>query len=413
MSSIAFIGTEGAGKTVLLAALAKTFGGTDETKPIFIPADGTTLKHVEHVWATLSSGDWPPSTPAGQRIDLAWSLRFPASAGGIQEIPIRAWDVAGQDIRLLFDQEQIRSSNLGAELTGLADYLREADVIVYVVNLRDFLGEPDPNRRASNQASIKTAMDVLHVNGAPKQFCLAFTQADQYAEELARVGGPAGAAREHLPHVYNAYLRGGEGVLALAAVYDTVIVRDARGKTLRVPAQKFRSSGLTKLLDWMIAAASSADQARAKVVATQQAAEERAKLRKAAKTFGKWVAAAVICIGLFWRWNSYETSKGRIRRALHRAEVQEINTLDRCDWVYYPWNDSITFRNRSEYTLTNVVLTVTYTLNGQTGTFQLSTAEIGPQGSCEWDGENVPALSHDFDAGPIYTSYSWTCDQTN
>ena len=246
---MALVGTEGSGKTVLTCVLAKRFSCPDHNGVFLEPGNPSTLKYVERVWATLTSREWPPSTSPGELFKLKWILHLP---NGLKS-ELHLIDVAGQDIRKLFDDDEPARDQLLSpldELHRLRRYCRRADIVLFLVNLRDFVGEGDPDRRAANEAAMKFAMDRVLADGSSRRAILVLTQTDQYADHLKQQGGWQNLTRQAMPYIYSAHLQSGRvPVLGVAAVMDTVVRDGPDGTPHRVPAPDFRSEGLDQLLN--------------------------------------------------------------------------------------------------------------------------------------------------------------------
>lgn len=249
--TIAVIGMEGSGKTVLATTLAKRLCTIDARGVFLNPKGVKTLKYVERVWGILQSGDWPPSTVPGEKFELEWKLNIV----GEQECDLRLIDVAGQDLRLLFGEEQIYSvDSLPAHLQALAEYCRSADIILFLVNLKDFCGEGDAERRTANEAAIKSAMDYLTTVGHRRRVCLVLTQADLYKELAHERGGWLALVKQVIPYVFNAHVAIKKMVVhPIAAVAETRIVVDGDGRPRQVPVAQFRSAGFGGLVNWLTA----------------------------------------------------------------------------------------------------------------------------------------------------------------
>ena len=247
--NIAIIGMQASGKTVLATTLAKRLSTIDE-KGVFLNPQGVkTLKYVEGVWHTLQSGDWPPSTPPGELFELKWKFQIV----GELECDVRLIDAAGQDLRLLFEGEQIHSvDSLPGNLQALAAYCRAANIILFLINLGDFIGQGNPEQRTANQAAIKEAMDTLGGDGRPRRICLVLTQMDRYQDHARERGGWLELANEAVPYVFSAYVRARQvTVYPVSAVANTEVVEDGDGTPRRVPIACFRSEGLDDLVIWL------------------------------------------------------------------------------------------------------------------------------------------------------------------
>jgi hypothetical protein len=249
LPSIAIIGTEGSGKTVLTVTLAKRLS-TIDARGVFLNPQGVgTLKYVEKVWQTLQQGDWPPSTPPGSLFQLRWKLEIV----GDVESEVRLVDAAGQDLRLLFGDDRVADlGSLPDTLRQLTEYCRCANIVLFLINLRDFIGQGNPQQRTENEAAIKGAMDYLNANGGGKRFCLIFTQVDLYRQLAASRGSWRALAEEAIPYVYAAYIKSKQmPVFLVSAVNKTRVTVDDSGVPLRMPEPGFGSDGFDKVVDWM------------------------------------------------------------------------------------------------------------------------------------------------------------------
>lgn len=247
--SIAIIGTEGSGKTVLTTTLAKRLSTIDSRGVFLNPQGVATLKYVERIWQILQDGEWPPSTPPGKHFELRWKLEVV----GELESEVRLIDAAGQDLRLLFGDDRIsKLATLPDALRTVAEYCRAADIVLFLVNLKDFVGEGDSRQRTDNEAAIKGAMDYLSEDGNPRTFSVVFTQVDLYKDVAERSGGWSNIAKTAIPYVHGAYLRGGDvPIFPVSAVNATRVTVDESGVPLRVPVPGFGSDGLDDVIEWL------------------------------------------------------------------------------------------------------------------------------------------------------------------
>jgi hypothetical protein len=244
MKHIAIIGTEGSGKTVLLTVLAKRFG-TYEPNRIFMNPTGKTLRVVETNWNRLNKGQWPKSNIAGAKfIDLQWSCKTPSG----EEFDLRAIDCAGQDLRRLFDE------NPPEALAPLAEYVLSAQVVLFLINPSDFIGEADEVQVIENYAAIKDAMDQLQQEG--RCCALVFTQEDLHQNLVQEHGDWRNVAKDIVPAVHGGNLTADVAVFSVSAVSDTEVANTPDGHAMRVPKLNFQSTGLDQVMDWIVASAS-------------------------------------------------------------------------------------------------------------------------------------------------------------
>lgn len=249
MCSIAIVGTEGSGKTVLLTVLAKACAKKRDAQSYFMdPQDAKTAKYVEHAWGTIKNGEWPPSTSPGELFNLRWKLHVNSQA-----CDIRLLDIAGQDLRRLFADDQIdRVDSLHEQLRKLAEYLQSAEIVLFLINLKDFEGEADSLKKLENQWAIKYAMDWLAKQPDRREFALVFTQADLYREYGNRPGGWSSVAEQYLNFIYGAHLQGGNvPIFPVSAIPNTKVVVGVNSVPRRVPELPFRPQGLGGLLKWI------------------------------------------------------------------------------------------------------------------------------------------------------------------
>ena len=247
MPNVAIVGTEGSGKTVFITTLAKRFSADNPLGAFMNPQGRKTIQYVEQVWHTLVNAEWPPSTSPGELFDLRWTIHWQDGLVG----DIRLVDCAGQDLRLLFADEQASSESIPDHLKQLAEYCKSADVMLLMVNLKDFIGENNDERRTANEWAIKYALDLWSQKGASARIAVVFTQVDQYQDVIDRYGGWKAVIKAHLPYVYGAHFRTGEIVaMAVASVSDTQVVADGDFPR-RVPARDFQSTGLNEMVKWI------------------------------------------------------------------------------------------------------------------------------------------------------------------
>lgn len=244
--SVAMIGTEGAGKTVLTAVLAKRLGNP-ESGMFFNPQGPRTLKHVEKVWNILQGGDWPEGNPAGELFELQWKLEI----DGYYVSDVRFIEAPGNEFRSLFEGEQYDKPST-PELRSLAEYCGQSEIVIFLVNLADFIGKKGWDSKASNESAIKAAMDTLSQSGRIRRFCIVITQADLYEGEAELLGDWNAVLKAYLGNVYGAYVQGGKArVFPVSAVCDTIVRDDGGGRMVRVPKAGFSSNGLGDFIDWL------------------------------------------------------------------------------------------------------------------------------------------------------------------
>lgn len=300
---IALIGTEGAGKTVLVTVLAKRLA-TPQNGVWLNPQGAKTGKEIEKNWNTLRRGEWLPSTPAGTLFDLKWELRV-----GDREYPMKVIDSAGQDLRRLFSDDGFGDPNLSDQDLLFIDYIRSATVLLVLVNLRDFIGEPDENRVIENAFTLKGLLDQLKADKEERQVVFLFTAYDQYETTIKKDYGTVwNFFEKELSYLYHAHISGKPvKCFPVAAVAETEAKVDSDGISRRVPAHDFRSQGLEPFVQWLAEAVSddidkqeqekiAAEQARVSELRRQNLKKNMRILKKIAAIIVA-IAAVVIVIG--------------------------------------------------------------------------------------------------------------------
>lgn len=311
MPNIAVVGTDGSGKTVFITTLAKRFSTDNALGAFMDPRTRRTVLYVEQAWETLSNSEWPASTSPGELFDLRWQIKWGWLAGDIRLV-----DCAGHDLRLLFAgaDEQTPVENLPSHLKELREYCLSAHILLLMINLKDFMGESNVERRVANEWALKYLLDswTCRTRG---RCALVFSQVDQYKAEVHREGGWKAVVKRYLPNVYGAHLGNGNiAVMAVASVNETTVTSDGH----RVPARGFSSHGLEAMVTWIgqqIRSVVEEEQQREaeeqrqsaiqrqQEVLTAQEDDERKKRREQEVAFGKHLGRAgksLAVLGIFY-----------------------------------------------------------------------------------------------------------------
>ncbi|MDR0337731.1 MAG: hypothetical protein LBI18_11640 [Planctomycetaceae bacterium] len=244
---IAIVGTEGSGKTILASVLVKRMSSNIEE--VFLhPRSWETAEYVEKVWNALNNGEWWKSTEAGCTFELQWSLHI-----GRLTVPMKLIDSAGQDLRELFSKDTYKQKNLSGIQRELLDYIQNASIVILVVNLLHFRGEPDNLKRKQNEFVLKEVIDMFAADPKHQDIAVVFTAWDLYHADITKnYSNFTNYLQKELPLLYNAMRLGhqsGDSIhyFPVAAVMDTELIDN-----VRVPKPNFRSGGLNTLSDWLI-----------------------------------------------------------------------------------------------------------------------------------------------------------------
>ena len=252
MKKVAIVGVEGSGKTVMLAGLGELYSHSDENGYFLGPKNYQTASYVAEKIARMRRGEWPMATADDVMQGLDWALR---QRRGDHERPrdvceVSCLDFAGEVYRAAFGIRQSAPPHLGDEVLKLKDYIRAADGVIVLINLRDVIvrGEHEPRVQEAmwiTNGILSYALEERSGRKAPRA-AIVLSQADSYADTIKACGGPKGVLAKYLPHVANNYYW--LDIMAVSAVDKTVL--DDNGNV--VPAPDFQPTQLRMIMDWIL-----------------------------------------------------------------------------------------------------------------------------------------------------------------
>ena len=253
MKKVAIVGVEGSGKTVMLAGLGDLYSQADENGYFLAPRNFQTASYVAEKVARMRKGTWPTATAEDVMQGLDWTLRQRQGSGRrpADVCEVSCLDFAGEVYRRAFGIRQGQMPpNVVDEVSSLKNYIRDADDLIVLINLRDIIvqGVHEPRVQEAmwiTNEILSYALDVQDGRKTPRA-AIVLSQADSYAETIRSCGGAKGVLARYLPHVANNY--DWLDILALSAVDKTTL--DDNGNV--VPAPDFRSTQLRQLMDWVL-----------------------------------------------------------------------------------------------------------------------------------------------------------------
>lgn len=294
MARIAIVGTRESGKTTLMTVLAKAYQ-TKGTNDFFLRAmNAETMAFTERNWRRLTQDlDWPLPTPPGKLPELRWALQ--RDDGSAHEITLV--DFAGEIFRAIFGRHNltdpvIRNRVALDQIQGpLLAHLDQAEVVLLLVNLRDFVNDRDFDQAMETQWSLRGALDYLQPR-LGQRIALVFTQIDQYPQLVNGRSSWTAVLQEHLGHTQIAESYPGISCFGVAAVPETTMDHDANGKPFPRPAPNFQSWHLEDLMSFLsqisrVIMANQEAQARAAEALKAKADEDAGRV-----LFAKWAMAA-------------------------------------------------------------------------------------------------------------------------
>ncbi len=245
---VAVLGLEGSGKTVLLATLAKRFGQAGHDVLHLVPGRDT-AKYCDETWATLQSGHWPRPTFTNEILHYSWTVRRPKRF----PFDLMAADVSGRALRQIFGPGTARDTPLPSHLALIRHIYRQADRLLLLVNIGDFVGQRDADQRRDNLSTLLNAVRRLNPERT-KKTAIAITQFDRYQPLIAKYGGLDAFLDREVGSIHIELLHGRPvDTLPVSAVHDTRTVFDENGDVMATPSPGFRSDGLNRLMEWLTA----------------------------------------------------------------------------------------------------------------------------------------------------------------
>ncbi len=251
MKKVAIVGVEGSGKTVMLAGLGELYARADENGYFLAPKNFQTASYVSGKISRMRKGKWPMATPEDVLQGLDWTLRQRRGDGQrpVDVCEVSCLDFAGEVYRYAFVRQGAVPTSLEDEVASLKSYVRSADDLIVLINLRDIIvmGEYDSRVQEAmwiTNAILSYALDGQDGRRVPRA-AIVLSQADSYADTIRSCGGAKGVLARYLPHVANNY--DWLDILAVSAVDKTVL--DDNGNM--VPAPDFQPTPLRAIMDWI------------------------------------------------------------------------------------------------------------------------------------------------------------------
>ena len=207
MKKVAIVGVEGSGKTVMLAGLGDLYAHPDPRGYFLTPKNFSTASYVVEKIAGMRNGIWPSATADDVLQHLHWHLRRKTRAAAQPEdvCEIACLDFAGEVYRSAFGIVSRDNPAHAREIVELKDYVRSADEIAILINLRDVITRTLTDPRVREAVWItRSILESVFAERASEDFprvALVLTQADNYGETIRACGGAKGALERYLPDV--------------------------------------------------------------------------------------------------------------------------------------------------------------------------------------------------------------------
>lgn len=245
MPRVMIIGTEGVGKTVFVAALAKHLESQPEEQVFLDPQSVITQQYIDEIWERLQRGENVSHTLRGTLPELHWKLRFDRGTPA----DVLMIDPAGHAVRELFGSNQDSKRPIDDHLQALLDACGKADIVLVLVDLQNYIGVSRRSHANANELVLKFAMDFLAAS-AKRRCALVFTKTDLYREELNEAGSWDAVAKRRIPKLFGSHLTNGVSVFGVAAINKTRVVHDNEQSYL-APVPGFQSEGFEDVVAWL------------------------------------------------------------------------------------------------------------------------------------------------------------------
>ena len=252
MKKVAIVGVEGSGKTVMLAGLGDLYLHPDKNGFFLSPKNFTTASYVSEKVAKMRAGAWPVATAEDVMQGLYWMLKRKMAKGApVTCCEVSFLDFPGEVYRSVFGvREDLTTEPKEGEGKALWDYVKQADDVIVLVNLKDVISKGPHDPRVQETVWItKRILDfALSTDDGRKasNAAIVLSQTDSYAATIRECGGAKGILEKYLPYVSGDY--GWLDVLTVCSVDKTRI--DDDGNVL--PGEGFTFEGLRPIMDRII-----------------------------------------------------------------------------------------------------------------------------------------------------------------
>lgn len=132
---ISIIGSEGSGKTVMMAMLSKYIADKKDLGFVMEPEDSATRKFIDKTIGKLAKAVWPAGTPQQEIKRLCWKIS-PSRPNYLS-----MFDCAGQDLRNLLEDN--KTDHNSAVLSQLVIEMNDSDMMVFLLDLEKFFKTKD------------------------------------------------------------------------------------------------------------------------------------------------------------------------------------------------------------------------------------------------------------------------------
>ena len=249
---VAIVGCKGSGKTVLMSVLGVKYEKPDKNGIFLNPKDKQTHRICnENVGRMQNDAKWPPATSPDATECLQWEIMRKVADDPCDTIADLCFlDFAGEVYTGGWGGDNIDTLSAEAQrsLAQLKFHVKEADVLIVLINLRDIInGQRGDASTDSMEWAARTVLSYAYNEAKTSKVALVFTQSDMYENIIAERGGLQNVLEEYMSNI-DARFGNRLALFSVAAVATTEPAPDG-GSPL--PARNFESKGLEELMLWM------------------------------------------------------------------------------------------------------------------------------------------------------------------
>ncbi len=142
MKKVAIVGVEGSGKTVMLAGLGELYTQPDEGGYFLAPKNFGTAAYVAEKIERMRKGEWPSATAGDEMQGLDWTLGRQRDGGRARPeniCEVSFLDFPGEVYRAAYGISDRGDDSLKEQVESLKQYVRGADDLIVLINLRDVI----------------------------------------------------------------------------------------------------------------------------------------------------------------------------------------------------------------------------------------------------------------------------------
>ncbi len=253
LREVLILGVQGSGKTTLLTVLGHRFKKSGIFGLGMTSVHGThTLRFVDGLWHSMTmplpDRFFPPATDPSSAVYLSWDV----NAGTTPLFRLSTFDFAGEAICRVFASSSSSDEDFAWETEDqLRQMAERASVFCLFVRPADLESgsakHPDAPAavRDRSRKTVETLLAVANGEaGEGKGLLFVLTDAQTYAADIERAGGPKAWLFAEIPELERSPRAVAADVISTVAVRETI----PTSKGTEVPADNFSSEGLESFL---------------------------------------------------------------------------------------------------------------------------------------------------------------------